>query len=480
MTVTTGKKIIKNSLFIITGNFLNKAISIAVLIYLTSYLSPAGFGRFSFVISYTTFFGIFTDLGLNTFLTREICAGSISPSRGFGHAIILRLAATILTSVLLIVSLFVMGYPVDVIWLAAASCISLLLSFRGVFFRTVFNIPFQVHLKMNYPAVINFLNEILTLGIVIGLIAAGSSLFVIILGMALVNLPGFLALAFYSTRLVRPEFAFEPAVWKKLLKETIPLGGAVFLEGVFIIIPVFFLSLFASDDAMGYYGLSFRLVSSLWIVPVAVMMSLLPRMSLDAAGSASSVSGGFSKGLKLMLLIGLPMAAFTVYFSTPIISVLAGVGYSPAAPLLSIMIWGTFMYFINSVFFFTFTAGGRQGLNTLAWAFVSISSVFTCLALIPSFGPTGAAVGFVAPLTLGVLVNIFLARRVFSIDPAPIFSRFFLSGLSALIIMALTPFSPIVSLALAMCAYIITLLYQGTLSFREWEEWLGAGKVESK
>jgi len=480
MTATTGKKIIKNSLYIITGNFLNKAISIAILVYLTTYLSPAGFGRFSFIISYTAFFGIFTDLGLNTFLTREICAGTISPNEGFAHAVVLRLAATILTAVILLLSLLVMGYSVDVIWLAAASCLSLLLSFRGMFFRTVFNIPFQVHLRMNCPAAVNFLNEILTLGVVLWLISIGSTLFTIILGMALVNLPGFIALAFYSMRLIKPRFSFEPEVWKKLLKETIPLGAAVFLEGLFIIIPIFFLSLFSSDEAMGFYGLSFRLVSSLWIVPVAVMMSLLPRMSLDAARPGSSVSQGFSKSLKLMLLIGLPMAAFTVYFSTSIITALAGKGYSPAAPLLSIMIWGTFMYFINSVFFYTFTAGGRQSLNTLTWAVVSVASALTCLTLIPTYGHMGAAVGFVAPLTLGVLVNIFLARRFFSIDASAIFLRFFLSGVLAVIIMALTPFNPVISLALAVGAYITTLYYQGTLSFREWGEWLGAGKVESK
>ncbi|GMR04383.1 MAG: flippase [Thermodesulfobacteriota bacterium] len=480
MAITTGKRILKNSLSVIAGNFLNKALSIAILLSLTSYLSPASFGRYTFVIAYTAFFGIFTDLGLNTFLTKEISSGSIKPSTGFGHAIVLRFLVTAATTAILLLSLLLMGYPADILWLAAASSIALFLSFRGLFFRTVFNIPFQVHLKMGYPAVINFLNELLTLVVVLWLIARSATLFSIILGMALVNLPGFVVLAFYSTRLVRPKIEFDIEAWWRILKGSLPLGAAIFMEGVFIIIPVFVLSLFSSDEAIGFFGLPFRLVSSLWIIPVAVMMSLLPRMSLDAVTTKASVSQGFSKGLKLMLLAGLPAVLVTDYFSLPIITVLAGDGYSAAAPVLSIMIWGTFMYFINTVFFYTFTAAGRQGLNTVVWSIISLASVLICVILIPPYGVTGAAVGFVAPLAIGVLVNLLLARRVFTMNVVPVLSRFLLSGLLALIIVTVLPFNRLASLPVGLGVYVVTLLYQGTISLREWNEWLGPEKVESK
>ena len=157
-------RIIVNCASILTGNFLNKLISIAVLACLTGFFSPSEFGRYSFVISYIAFFGIFTDLGINTLLTRDISGKALEAREGFGHAISIRLIYTVTTVLAVFASLWFMGYTSEIMYLAAAASLSLFFSFRGFFFRTVFDIPFQVNLKMGYPAVVNFLGNRSELG----------------------------------------------------------------------------------------------------------------------------------------------------------------------------------------------------------------------------------------------------------------------------------------------------------------------------
>ena len=458
---------------------MNKAVSILLLVYLTGYLDPSLFGRYSFVVAYTTFFGIFTDLGLTTLTTRDISSGAVNPSVAFGHAIIIRLISTLLTAAVLLASLALLGYPAEVTSLAAAFSLSLFVSFRGIFFRTVFDIPFQVNLKMSCPAVINFLNELLTLGVVVWLISRGTGLVWLVLAISLANIPGFAAAGWYSIRLIRPRIKFDPSAWAAMLRESLPLGAAVFFEGVFVIIPVFLLSLLSSEEAIGFYGLSFRLVSSLWIIPVAVMTTLLPKMSRDAVSATGSVRHGFSRGLKLVLLMGLPIALVTGFYSRPIISLVAGPAYISAAPALSVMVWGTVIYFINTVFFYTFTAAGRQKINTLVGSILCVVSLLACAVLVPAHHQMGAAAGFVGALVAGLLANLYLAHRALGVNVLPVLSRFLASTVLTLFVVFSVPLHHALSLTLGIAVYLATLLYFRTINYREWEEWLGMEEVKT-
>lgn len=478
MDMTTGRKIVRNSFFIIAGNFLNKAVSVALLALLTSYLEPAEFGRLSFVFAYVTFFGIFTDMGINTVTTREISVGEAGASRGFGDAIVLRLAAASVTAFLVPLSAYALGYPEEVVSLTLAATILLFFSFRGLFFRNVFEIPFQVRLRMDYPAVINFLNEILTLLSVVLLIRAKAPLFDIVLAICLVNIPCFALEAFFSARLVRPSFGADAGRLKRLLKESLPLGAAMLLEGVFLITPVFVLSKFSTEESLGLYSLPLRLVSSLWIIPVAGMVSMLPRMSADARISVEALGESIFKGLKAMLAIGLPMALVTDYYSGALIDAFTGGRYTGAAPALSIMIWGTFMYFMNTVFYYSFTAAGLQRINTAVWSVTSALSLIMSFVLIPRLHHYGAALSFTVPLTVGALLNISYSKTRLKVNALPLLSKFLIAAFVAAIILIALPFKSVTAVIIGLAVYLSILLYQKTISYSEWHEWLNGRQTK--
>lgn len=469
--MTAGTKIVWNCASILTGNFINKAVNMLILVCLTGYLTPSEFGQYSFVVIYTAFFGVFTDLGLNILLTRDISGHGIDAGYGFGHAIVIRLIFTSVSAVFSLLALALTGYPFDILSLAAASSLSLFFSFRGLFFRTVFDIPFQVHLKMSYPAFINFLNELLMLGGVVWLVESRASLLKLVIGINLINLPGFLCVAFFSTRLIRPRFSVDLKAWRNIIRESMPLGTSAFLEGVFIITPVFILSKLSTDEALGFYSLPFRVVSSLWVVPVAVMMTLLPGMTRDASGSAG-VREGFLRGLKLLLFAGVAMALIIDYFSGEVINMFTHGRYPGSAPALSIMIWGTALYFVNTVFFYSFTAAGLQKINTKVWAITSASFLALCMFLIPSRLHMGAAYGYVASLGAGLVVNIFYSYRILGINTLPVITRFLLGGVLAVPVVFFMPFLSFASIPMGMLVYISAVVSMKAVSLKEWSEWL--------
>lgn len=473
--MTTGKKIVLNCASILTGNFLNKAVTIVVLMALTAYLSPAEFGRYSFVMAYISFFGIFTELGINTLLTRDISAGTLDAGYGFGHAILLRSSLTVVTAVVSVGSLFLLGYPFDVVTLAAASSISLFISFRGLFLRTVFDIPFQVNLKMAYPSAVNLLNEALTLGVVIWLVSVKTSLLWLVLSINLANIPGFIAVVLLSARVIRPRFRIDAAGWKSILARSLPLGAASLLEGVFIITPFFVMSRFSTEESLGFYSLPFRLVSSLWIIPVAVMITLLPKMSRDAGESRGSPAHGFFKGLKLVLAAGVPIGFITVGFSSHLIDVFTHGRYGGSVAALSVMIWGTLLYFVNTVYYYSFTAAGRQGNNTAVWAVISTVALAACLVLVPRYHHMGAAFGYSIAMGAGVLCNIFLGLRSLGVNPLPAIGRFVPGGALFAAVIYFVPLYPAASVPIGGALYAAAIVAMGAVSLREWSEWLERG-----
>lgn len=471
-------RLILNCASILTGNFLNKILSVAVLVYLTGYLSPAEFGRYSFVIAYIAFFGILTDLGLNTLMTREIAGQKVDSSLWFGHAIAIRLLSTLLTVSVSLVCLAAAGYSYDIVNLASAASLSLLFSFRGLFFRTVFDIPFQVRLKMNYPAAVNFINELLSFAVLVMLIKNGSTLFEIVLALNIVNIPSFLVMAYLAVKEIRPSFSFDPKAWRAIIKDSLPLGLASLLEGVFIIIPVFLLSKYSTEEALGFYSLPFRISASLWIIPVAVMVTLLPRMSRDAITSAPTVREGFTRGFKVMLLIGVPMALVTDYYAEPIISAFTSNSYTGSVSALSVMIWGTFMYFINTVFYYTFTAAGKQRLNTLVWLAQSAVCFVLSVLLIPAHAHMGAAIAFTVSLAAGFGLNVFFAYRSLGINIVPVTKRFAISGALCAAVFFMIPDVTMMAAPLGVGSYLTALFSMRAVSVREWGEWLNRPDAE--
>ncbi len=459
-------RVIKNSLSIIAGNFLNKLISIVVLMLLTNYLDPAHFGMYSFVTAYVLFFGIFTDMGINLFVTKEISGGGIEARTGFGHAVMLRFALTVfgLTAALFLVHLS--GYPEETVRLVYAGVLALFLSFRGIFFRTVFDIPFMVSRKMHYPALINFLSELFVLGVIFLALELRVGLFTLILVINLANLPGFVLMAYLSVRHLRPRFVPHLKTWMSILRGSVPLGAAVFLEGVFVVIPFFILSFFREPGALGLYSLSFRLVSSLWIIPFALMISLFPDMSRHAGKSDALFAGDLFRGLSTMLVVGGSIALIGGSFTYDIVEAFAGPDYSASAPLISIMLWGTLMYFINSVLFHAFAASGHQRLNTLVWAFISLTSVLTSVLLIPAYRHYGAALSYSLSLGAGAVLNIYLLYRTMGIKVLSLAARFSACLIAPVAIISSGLFRPVTSTVSGFAAFLLSAALTGLLPLR--------------
>ena len=65
-------KIAKNSSFFLISQLISYAIGFIYTIFIARYLGSSNFGILSFALSFISILSIFTDLGLNSLMTREI------------------------------------------------------------------------------------------------------------------------------------------------------------------------------------------------------------------------------------------------------------------------------------------------------------------------------------------------------------------------------------------------------------------------
>lgn len=449
------QKIFSNTAYIILGNFANKLISLLILILLTRHLGVADFGKFSFVIFYVTFFGIFTDLGLNAILVRECSRHPEMAPRLLGNVILTRFGLTLISAFAASLVILLLDYPPDVRLLVYIASIMLFISFRGIFFRMVFEAPFQVYLRMHYPSIINILNEIFTLGVIIAVTALQGTLTHVIFALTLANLPGFLVLAYLSTKIIRPVFSIDIVLIRKMLKEAFPLGISGFMESLFILLPVLFLSYLTDNASVGHYSLAFRLASSLWIIPTAFMMSLYPFLSQYAQGPGKQLQSSCISGLKAMSFIVIPMAILVTAFAEPIIVFISGESYLPAASPLKILILATAFYFLNTVFSCTLNAANLQNKNLVAWSLMTISLLILTVILVPIYGFTGASVAVFVSLTIGFGSYAVITYKTLGIKSSKMFLKFLCAGvIMGLIVVLSGEERLLVSILIALPTYI--------------------------
>ncbi|MCK4814134.1 oligosaccharide flippase family protein, partial [bacterium] len=170
--MSTVKRVAKNTGIVIAGNVIFRLVSLVVMIYLARYLGTDGFGEYSFVFAYLAFFGVITELGLQTILVRDMSRDPSNAPKLFGNAYIIKLIVTIFAVTLSIVLITLMSYPADTTTYVYIAAITLLfLSFSDLYATL-----FQANLKMEYHIIAKLAFKFLSAALIFGIIFSHGTL----------------------------------------------------------------------------------------------------------------------------------------------------------------------------------------------------------------------------------------------------------------------------------------------------------------
>ena len=465
--LSTVQRVAKNTSIIIVGNVIFRIISLFVIIYLARYLGTAEFGKYSFVFAYLAFFGILTDLGLNTILVREMSRNSAITPKLIGNAYIIRWILTVFAIVLSIAVITLMSYPADTTtYIYIAAFILLFQSFTG-FYSTIF----QTNLRMEYDIFGKLIFRVLSAGLILCIIFAKGTLLHIMIALIFSEMVKTLISYSFSRKFVKPQFTIDFGLWKYLFKEALPLALSSVILVIYYQIDMVMLSIMQGDVAVGIYSAAHKLFDPLLLIPNALMMSLFPIMSEAFKTSNDRLIKSYRLSLKYLLIIALPIAIGITLVADKVILLIYGAEFANSTTVLQILIWGLLFIFPNSIMLNLLISIDKQKLHTYSMGLCVIANVTLNLLLIPILSYNGAAIATLVTNVVLLIASFYFISRYLQVTPIhKMVIKPIISGLlMGVFVYYFIDISIFLLIPLAVGVYLVALLALKTFSKEDFD-----------
>lgn len=384
----SAQKIISNSTILLSTQIIGRAIRIFLVIFSARLLGDENYGKFTFALSFTTLFLIFSDMGLHQLMVREISRNQKEVTSYLSNGLIIKILLSIFYLTFIVVSVQFMHKPFEVI----LTVVLLALFQIVVSFNMLFKSVFQAFQQMKFEAFATILQNILTtiVGIIIlhlsqnHQLLAGVYLFTSIVSLVY-------CLHIISKKFSPIRFEFDIVKIKVLFRESIPFGLLFFFAMIYVYMDSVMLSLMKNDDVVGWYNAAYRLIFTLMFIPIGIMKAVFPVLSKAFRESLKEFIQVFEKTFKVLFYIGFSVAVLISLMSEKIVIFLYGQQYHPAADALRILVWSTAIVFLTTVMTHMTRSSDQQRFTARIVGLGALINTILNLLLISRYSYIGAA-----------------------------------------------------------------------------------------
>ena len=208
----------------------------------------------------------------------------------------------------------------------------------------------------------------------------------------------------------RPNRAQRREVWSYLA----PVSATVILDVVvWQRSEVLFLQYYSSNEQIAFYALPFALVSRVMLLlPGALTGVLLPRFSSElGAGSARGTIETYRQAVLATAWLAAPLAAAGIVLASPLLQLLYGSAFNPAAPIFRLLLVSGAFAAIAGVGAAAAYGGGKQNFVLKSSAATAAVNIALDFVLIPSMAAAGAAVANGAAQLVGLAIGFTYLKR---------------------------------------------------------------------
>jgi O-antigen/teichoic acid export membrane protein len=415
------------------------------------YLGVEDYGRYGTVLALVGVVQGISDAGLTATGTRELALCKTDAERRdvLAHIVGLRVALTALGVAIAIGFAALAGYDGDLV-------LGTFLAGVGVFLtsvQTAMMLPLNVELRNGALALVEVARQLVLVVAFVVLVVRDAGIVPffaaqILVGAALLAMtPVILA----SRQLVGPRWT--PTRIRALARIGLPIAIATVLGVLYLRLLVVLMSVLEdSEDEIGYFVTSTRVFEVVGGLPFLLSAVVLPVLTAVAAdrGRLTYMTGRITQ---IAAIAGVLVALVLWTLAEPLVVLLGGEQYRPAAPVLQIQCFAAITIFVIAGWQPTLFGLGRVRSSAVALA-VGLLAVLTAGALlIPPFGAVGAAIAAVVG-DIVLCVAVWVALRFAGPDPwfwpAGLLRVAVAAGLAVAV--GLIPGIPVVLRAIAVCA----------------------------
>ena len=386
------RKIATNSGLLLINKVISNVISIFVAIYLIRYLGSEGYGKFSIVFAYLSFFQILTGLGIDTIVIREVSKDNSKQNLLIGNAILMKPVFSFFAILISWAILQFMGYSSEVRIFIYVASLSMIFSFSSLYIGL-----FQAHFKVAYYAIPEVVVNLVFSGLKLLLIFLRASIIHFVLLKTIQIIPLTIIYIYFSKNVseFKPYFKVDLNIWKELLRHSWPIFFSSVFVSIFTRIDQIMLFNMMGDKSLGLYASIVKLTENLNIIPGVFMISVFPLLSSTFVKSHNRFVKVYNLSFKYMSIIIIPIAFGTTLLSERLISLIYGSDFIQASGALSILIWSEIFVFLGAVNAGVFTSAEMQKYIFLFTAIGAFMNVILNLILIPKYGIVGASIATV-------------------------------------------------------------------------------------
>lgn len=326
-------KALRNALMLTGSLVATLGVAIAVRFWMPRYLGPDVFGQVYFAESFTAAAFVFLNLGVDTYINREIATRVEHASDFMGGVIILRALMTVLVFAIMAAILYAMGKS-TLEW-------QLVYVFAGGQLFFAFNTTLQAILnargEVKELALVNVSSKIIWGALVVGSLALQGALLLVAVAFLVTEAGKMLALIGICRKYVKLELRWETKAAFAVIAASLPFYVNYLAHDIYARVDSIMLSWMISDAETAWYGAAVNInLLALLVLPImnAVLLPMSSRVMKDSPEALDAMMRGT---LRIVLVLAVPLTLMLVLHAHALVRLLFGEAYAASARTLQIL-----------------------------------------------------------------------------------------------------------------------------------------------
>jgi len=384
-------KYLKNTSWLFLEKVFRISVGLFVGAWMARYLEPDAFGLYSYALSFVGLFAIFSSLGMDSVLVKELVNHETKDKEIINTGLFLRFTASLIViSVIFITSNIFINDRLSLQLILIASSSVLLQSFN------IIDLHLQSRVLGRYTAYVNsialFSSSLVKIFLIINQASLVAFVYVVIFEAAVLA-GGYIYIYMKTSsshkialKFVNIDLGFS------ILKKSWPVLISTVFVTIYMKIDQVMIMQFLGSSAVGQYAVALKLSESWYFIPGVVATSLFPAIISAKNESSVTYNNRLSRLYSLMIYLSVFIAILVTLWGGSMIEFLYGDQYKNAEAPLIIHIWAGVFVFVGNV---TTRWMISENLQIYAATYSGIGAVLNIVlnyVFLPKIGVTGAAI----------------------------------------------------------------------------------------
>jgi PST family polysaccharide transporter len=399
-------KLVTNIIWLFFDKFVRLGLGLLVSIYLAKYLKPTAFGELNFAISFSYFFLVFSALGMESIIIKELTLVKDKTNEIISTSFYMRT----ITSVIMLIACNIISV---LTYSDPTTNLLILIISSQLFFQSTDVIGMLFQAKVKSKKVVIAKNS----GFII------SSLIKLLLIYLEADIKAFawaISIEFFITSIIfivmakrQPDLKisiklFEFDLAKKLLFASAPLILSSVFYLVYTKMDQVMIAYFSTKAEVGYFAVATRLSEVWFFIPTAVVNTLFPGIVDLRERDREKYKYNIHRLMAVLSFLALIICVLISWQADFIISTLYGHEYFKSIKVLQVQAWASLIVFSAVVSGAWYIAEGLQRFTFYRTGVGAIINIVLNIILIPIYGAFGAAIAtiiskFVASFLMNML-----------------------------------------------------------------------------